>query len=94
MKPVRMLPERFGAILRVPMNDRTCVICGVALADSESGNWFADTKLLAHKGLCTEKLALAYMDFSRSTRGRWRSRAEVKRLVRHWYSLDINNSGR
>jgi hypothetical protein len=61
---------------------RECVACG-GLVPEGYGVYHADLGRLSHAGACDEVVSVCRRDYSRSKRGRWRSRGAVLRLLRH-----------
>jgi hypothetical protein len=75
--------------MRLNTDDRICAICSEPI-EPRAGNYNALYNLLTHAEApfvdnlppCVEILRALTKDYSRSKRGRWRTRAEVYKLLR------------
>lgn len=66
----------------IDWDDRACAICGSQIPSAE-GLYYAPYNILVHGhgSFCHARIRLVQKDYSRSTRGRWRSKSEAMRLL-------------
>lgn len=62
------------------LRDRTCPVCGRHVPEGE-GVYYASLHAVFHRGGCDQTVAALAKTHRKTTKGRWRSWAEWRRLI-------------